>query len=74
MNIQVITVKENADGSADCNIKFDAEGLKFMIQYTVISILTEYAKQNPIPQPDEDDVNAPAKPKARKRNTPTKRS
>jgi hypothetical protein len=53
MNIQVITVKENADGSADCNIRFDAEGLKFMIQYTVISILTEYAKQNPIEQPDE---------------------
>jgi tRNA U54 and U55 pseudouridine synthase Pus10 len=53
MNIQVITVKENADGSADCNIRFDAEGLKFMIQYTVISILTEYAKLNPIPQPDE---------------------
>lgn len=73
MNIQVITVKENADGSADCNINFDAEGLKFMIQYAVISILTEYAKQNPIPQPDED-VNATAKPKARKRNTTSRRS
>jgi hypothetical protein len=73
MNIQVITVKENVDGSADCNIKFDAEGLKFMIQYTVISILTEYAKQNPIPQPDED-ANATAKPKARKRNTTSRRS
>jgi hypothetical protein len=74
MNIQVITVKENVDGSADCNIRFDAEGLKFMIQYTVISILTEYAKQNPIPQPDEDDVNAPAKLQASKRNKSSKRS
>jgi hypothetical protein len=73
MNIQVITVKENDDGSADCNIRFDAEGLKFMIQFSVISILTEYAKQNPIPQPDED-ANAPVKRQASKRNKSSKRA
>ena len=73
MNIQVITVKENDDGSADCNIRFDAEGLKFMIQFSVISILTEYSKQNPIPQPDED-ANAPVKRQASKRNKSSKRA
>jgi hypothetical protein len=73
MNIRVEEVTENPDGSANADIYFDKEGLKFLIQYGVLSILTEYAKQNPITQPEEY-TNATAKPKARKRNTPTKRS
>jgi hypothetical protein len=73
MNIRVEEVTENLDGSANAVIHFDKEGLKFLIQYAVLDILTEYAKQNPIPQPDED-ANATAKPKARKRNTTSRRS
>jgi hypothetical protein len=73
MNIRVEEVTENPDGSANAVIYFDTEGLKFLIQYGVLSILTEYAKQNPITQPEEYE-NATAKPKARKRNAPTKRS
>ena len=73
MNIRVEEVTENPDGSANANIYFDTEGLKFLIQYGVISILTEYAKQNPIPQP-EDNTNAPAKSKTRKRHTSSRRS
>ena len=73
MNIRVEEVTENLDGSANAVIHFYKEGLKFLIQYAVLDILTEYAKQNPIQQPDED-VNAPVKRQARKRNTPTKRS
>jgi hypothetical protein len=73
MNIRVEDVTENPDGSANATIHFDKEGLKFLIQYGVISILTEYAKQHPIPQP-EDYTNATAKPKARKRNTTSRRS
>jgi hypothetical protein len=73
MNIRVEEVSENPDGSANADIYFDKEGLKFLIQYGVISILTEYAKQHPIPQ-SEDYTNAPAKSKASKRHTTSRRS
>lgn len=73
MNIRVEEVTENLDGSANAVIYFDNEGLKFLIQYGVLSILTEYAKNNPIKQPEEYE-NATAKPKARKRNTTSRRS
>lgn len=71
MNITVTTVKENADGSADCNINFDAEGLEFMIQFAITSILKQYAQQNPMPQPDKD-VHVQAA--TRKKNSRTKKT
>ena len=73
MNIRVEEVTENLDGSANAVIHFDKEGLKFLIQYAVLDILTEYAKQNPIQQPDED-ANAPVKRQVSKRNKSSKRA
>jgi hypothetical protein len=52
MNIRVEEVTENPDGSANAVIYFDNEGLKFLIQYGVLDILTKYSEQNPIPQPE----------------------
>ena len=54
MKITVEMVSENKDGSANCTINFDDEGLKYLVQHAVIDILTKYAEQNPIKQPDED--------------------
>ena len=54
MNITIEAVSENKDGSANCDISFDAEGLKYLIQHAVIDILTKYAEQHPIKQPDKD--------------------
>ena len=41
MEIKVITVKENEDGSADVDVRFDAEGLQFLIQEGLTSILKQ---------------------------------
>jgi hypothetical protein len=73
MNIRIEEVSTNKDGSTNVCIDFDDEGLKYLVQHAVIDILTQYAKQNPIKQPDED-ANATAKPKARKRHTTSRRS
>ena len=73
MNIRLEQMSTNKDGSTNISIDFDDEGLQYLVQHAVIDILTQYAKQNPIPQPDED-VNVTAKPKARKRNTTSRRS
>ena len=46
MNITITTIKENKDGSADAMVKFDKEGLEFLVQEGVISILKQYVEQN----------------------------
>jgi hypothetical protein len=45
MEIKVEVVRENEDGSADAMVHFDAEGLGFLVQEGVLSILTQYIKQ-----------------------------
>jgi len=45
MNITVIKTTENPDGSADCLIRFDAEGLGFLVQEGVLAILKQYIEQ-----------------------------
>jgi hypothetical protein len=46
MNITIKTIKENKDGSADAVVNFDKEGLEFLIQEGVLSILRQYVEQN----------------------------
>ena len=46
MNITITTIKENKDGSADAMVKFDKDGLAFLVQEGVISILKQYIEQN----------------------------
>jgi hypothetical protein len=46
MNITIKTIKENKDGSADAVVNFDKEGLEFLIQEGVLSILKQYIEQN----------------------------
>jgi hypothetical protein len=45
MNITVIKTTENPDGSADCIVRFDAEGLGFLVQEGVLAILKQYIEQ-----------------------------
>jgi hypothetical protein len=45
MEIKIIKTTENPDGSADCLIRFDAEGLGFLVQEGVIAILKQYIEQ-----------------------------
>ena len=46
MNITIKTIKENKDGSADAVVNFDKEGLEFLVQEGVLSILRQYVEQN----------------------------
>jgi hypothetical protein len=41
MKITVESIKENEDGSADCNIYLDEEAKDFLIRYAIIGCLTE---------------------------------
>jgi hypothetical protein len=41
MKITVESIKENEDGSADCNIYLDEEAKDFLIRYAIIACLTE---------------------------------
>jgi hypothetical protein len=46
MEIMVKVIKENKDGSADAMVRFDKEGLEFLIQEGILSILKQYIEQN----------------------------
>ena len=45
MEIKIIKTTENPDGSVDCVVNFDAEGLGFLVQEGVIAILKQYIEQ-----------------------------
>ena len=44
--IGLTIVKENEDGSADAVVRFDKEGLEFLVQEGLISVMEKYIKQN----------------------------
>jgi len=46
MDIKVKIVKENKDGSADAMIDFDKEGLEFLVQEGLLSIMRQFIEQN----------------------------
>ena len=46
MEITVKVVKEHKDGSADAMVNFDAEGLEFLIQEGLLSVIKQYIEQN----------------------------
>jgi hypothetical protein len=45
MEITVKVIKENKDGSADAEVNFDSEGLEFLVQEGLLSILGQYIEQ-----------------------------
>jgi hypothetical protein len=44
MNVSVNVIKENEDGSADCLVRFDKEGMELMVQWGLIAMLKEAIK------------------------------
>ena len=62
MDIQVKIIKENKDGSANAQVKFDKQGLETLVQWGLVAMLTkaldEYAVR---PDEDEETVVAPVK-------------
>jgi hypothetical protein len=45
VNITIEVIRENEDGSADAMVKFDKEGLGFLVQEGVVSVLKQYIQQ-----------------------------
>jgi hypothetical protein len=55
MKIQVKTIKENADGSANAEVDFDKEGLECLVQHGLISLITQAIDVYKV-QPEEDEA------------------
>jgi hypothetical protein len=41
MKIEVKIIKENKDGSANAEVKFDKQGLEILVQWGVVALLTK---------------------------------
>jgi hypothetical protein len=46
MEIRVVKIKENKDGSADVMVRYDKEGLEFLVQEGTIAIFKQFIEQN----------------------------
>ena len=53
MEISVKIIKENKDGSADAEVKFDKEGLEVLVQWGIIAMLTKAIDEYRV-RPKED--------------------
>jgi hypothetical protein len=55
MKIQVKILKENKDGSANAQVDFDKAGLETLVQWGLVSMLTEAIDRYKV-RPEEDEV------------------
>ena len=46
MEIIIKVIKENKDGSANATVDFDKEGLEYLVQEGLLSILHQHMQQN----------------------------
>jgi hypothetical protein len=46
MKITLKIIKENKDGSANASVDFDKEGMEFLVQEGLLSVIEQYIKQN----------------------------
>jgi hypothetical protein len=53
MEISVKIIKENKDGSANAEVKFDKQGLEVLVQWGIIAMLTKAIDEYKV-RPDED--------------------
>ena len=67
MKIQVKILKENKDGSANAEVIFDKQGLETLVQWGLVSMLTEAIDRYAI---RPEDVKTPVQPKRKKVNEP----
>ena len=46
MEIKLKIINENEDGSANAMVDFDKEGMEFLVQEGLLSVIEQYIKQN----------------------------
>jgi hypothetical protein len=56
MGISVRIIKENKDGSANAQVKFDSEGLETLVQWGLVAMLTKAIDEYKV-RPDETEVS-----------------
>jgi hypothetical protein len=54
MDIQVKIIKENKDGSANAEVKFDKQGLETLVQWGLVAMLTKAIDEYRV-RPEEDE-------------------
>jgi hypothetical protein len=67
MKIQIKILKENKDGSANAQVDFDKAGLETLVQWGLVSMLTEAIDRYAI-RPEDDETTV--KPERKKVNEP----
>jgi hypothetical protein len=72
MEISVKIIKENKDGSANAEVKFDKEGLEVLVQWGIIAMLTKAVDEYKV-RPDEDDETLIKRARAIAKEKPTKK-
>ena len=55
MKIEIENIKENEDGSADCNVYLDADAKDFLIRYAIIACLTDAIEAGKLATPIEGE-------------------
>ena len=56
MKINVETVKENEDGSADCSIYLDEKAKDFLIRYALLACLENAIEKGKIATPPDAEI------------------
>ena len=54
MKIEIESIKENEDGSADCNVYLDADAKDFLIRYAIIACITDAIEAGKLATPTEE--------------------
>ena len=62
MKIEVKIIKENKDGSANAEVKFDKQGLEVLVQWGLVAMLTKGIDAYKV-RPDEAEVSIQPKAK-----------
>jgi hypothetical protein len=67
MKIEVKIIKENKDGSANAEVKFDKDGLEVLVQWGLVAMLTKAIDEYKV-RPDEvEEIIQPKLKKAKKK-------
>ena len=56
MKIEIENIKENEDGSADCNIYLDEEAKDFLIRYAIIACITDAIEAGKLATPTTEEA------------------
>lgn len=65
MKIQIKILKENKDGSANAQVIFDKAGLETLVQWGLVSMLTEAVDRYAV-RPEKSKTPVISKPKVKK--------